>query len=266
MLVGAIAGAVIGVAVTTATSLITTGKPPSGGELLQAAASGAVSGASVGLLGPGASVVGAIGIGALSGAAGGVDGRLVSNAVTRSSWSDGLVQAGVEGALIGAVTGGVFKAAAPLLGRVGGVLGKGLRTVAGKWFDLANLDDTGNFLPNALKHIFEGDIRGTRAGGYHYNMLRYGTPGKIVPGSATDPDVFGVYQANVKVNGIDKPGAGISTFFPDWMSLQDVVDSINEAYNGRTLVNGNEYWGPTSEGFNVTVILRRGGILSAWPR
>src|SRR6266851_3447708 len=190
MLVGAIAGAVIGVAVTTVTSYATTGKPPSGGELLQAAVSGAVSGAIVGLLGPGASVVGAIGIGALSGAAGGVAGRLAYNAVTRTSLSTGLVQAGVEGAVIGGLTGGVLKAAAPLLGRVGGVLGKGLRTVAGKWFDLANLDETGNFLPNALKHIFEGDIRGGRAGGYHYDMLRYATRGKIVPGTATDPDVF----------------------------------------------------------------------------
>ncbi len=95
-------------------------------------------------------------------------------------------------------------------------------------------------------------------------MLRYGTPGKIVPGTASTPDAFGVYTANVKVNGINK--AGFSTFFPDWMSPQDVVDSINEAYNGRTLVSGNEYWGPTSEGFNVTVILRSGRILTAWPR
>ena len=125
MLVGAIAGAVIGVAVTTVTSYATTGKPPSGGELLQAAVSGAVSGAIVGLLGPGASVVGAIGIGALSGAAGGVAGRLAYNAVTRTSLSTGLVEAGVEGAIIGGLTGGVFKAAAPLLGKVGRALADG---------------------------------------------------------------------------------------------------------------------------------------------
>src|SRR5713101_3091802 len=125
MLVGAIAGAVIGVAVTTVTSYATTGKPPSGGELLQAAVSGAVSGAIVGVLGPGASVVGAIGIGALTGAAGGVAGRLAYNAVTRTSLSTGLVEAGVEGAIIGGLTGGVFKAAAPLLGKVGRALADG---------------------------------------------------------------------------------------------------------------------------------------------
>ncbi len=124
-LIGAAVGAVIGVAVTTVTSYATTGKPPSGGELLQAAVSGAVSGAIVGLLGPGASVVGAIGIGALTGAAGGVAGRLAYNGVTGKSWSAGLVQAGVEGAVIGGLTGGVFKAAAPLLGRVGRALADG---------------------------------------------------------------------------------------------------------------------------------------------
>ncbi len=118
-LIGAAVGAVIGVAVTTVTSYATTGKPPSGGELLQAAVSGAVSGAIVGVLGPGAGVVEAVGIGALSGAVSGVAGRLAYNAVTRSSWSAGLVQAGVEGAVIGGLTGGVLKAAAPLLGRVG---------------------------------------------------------------------------------------------------------------------------------------------------
>jgi len=119
-------GAVIGVAVTTATSYATTGKPPSGGELLQAAVSGAVSGAIVGVLGPGAGVVEAVGIGALTGAAGGVAGRLASNAVTHQSWSAGLVQAGVEGAVIGGLTGGVFKAAAPLLGKIGRTVADGL--------------------------------------------------------------------------------------------------------------------------------------------
>jgi len=125
-LIGAAVGAVIGVAVTTATSYATTGKPPSGGELLQAAVSGAVSGAIVGVLGPGAGVVEAIGIGALTGAAGGVAGRLAYNGVTGKSWSAGLVQAGVEGAVIGGLTGGVFKAAAPLLGKIGRTVADGL--------------------------------------------------------------------------------------------------------------------------------------------
>jgi RHS repeat-associated protein len=126
-LIGAAVGAVIGVAVTTVTSYATTGKPPSGGELLQAAVSGAVSGAIVGVLGPGAGVVEAVGIGALSGAVSGVAGKLAYNAVTRTSLSDGLLQAGVEGAVIGGLTGGVFKAAAPL----GKVLSSGLRDEEG---------------------------------------------------------------------------------------------------------------------------------------
>jgi len=118
-----------------------------------------------------------------------------------------------------------------------------------------------------LKHIFEGDVNARgRAVGYHYQGLP-DTPGDIVPGTATSPNAYGVYQAQVTVNGIPKTAnGGYSTFFPLEMSPQAVVDSINEAYNSATLVSGNTYIGPTSAGFNVLMYLTQGGkIISAFP-
>ncbi len=256
----------VNTAVTTVVSFATTGKPPSLGQVAQAAVSGAVSGAVVGVLGPGAGLASAIGIGALSGAAGGVAGQLAYNAVTGNKLGNGLLGAGLEGALAGAATAGLFKMASPLLGKIGGALGRGLRTIAGKWFSLSDLDNTSNFAPNALKHIFEGDLRGGRAGGYHYEGMP-DTPGSTIPGTETPPNAAGVYQAQVSVNGVPKvTNGGYSTFFPEWMSPQGVIDAINEAYAGRTFVTGNTYNGPTSAGFNITMYLNRmNRIISAFP-
>jgi RHS repeat-associated protein len=167
-LIGAAVGAVVGVAVTTVTSYATTGKPPSGGELVQAAVSGAVSGAIVVVLGPGAGVVSAIGIGALSGSVGGVAGRLAYNGVTRHSWSDGPVQAGVEGAVIGGLTGGVLKAASPLLGRVG-------RAVADD--NPLNALDKGG--PNYFRTLITDAYRGAKSVDALFNLTRQ----DLVPGT-----------------------------------------------------------------------------------
>ncbi len=127
---GAIIGAVVGVAVTTVRSLATTGQLPSAGEVLQSAAAGAVSGAIIGVTGPGVSVVSAIGLGALSGAAGGAVGQVVGNALSGKGWNhlgDGVLQASVEGAIIGGITGGLLKGGSFLFNRFAG---QGLRGAA----------------------------------------------------------------------------------------------------------------------------------------
>ncbi|MGX7417390.1 EndoU domain-containing protein [Carnobacterium gallinarum] len=47
-----------------------------------------------------------------------------------------------------------------------------------------------------------------------------------------------LYEAQVEVNGIPKKSnGGKSTFFPDEWSSQKVVDSINEAYVCKELVD-----------------------------
>ena len=107
--------------------------------------------------------------------------------------------------------------------------------------DLAKLQHTENFTEKSLIHIFEGDInRKGRAGGYHYDMVE-GTSGSIIEGTKSPAlNDAGVYEAKVKVNGtLKKANGGKSTFFPDHMSPQEVVDTINEAYSNKIYQEGS---------------------------
>ena len=135
--------------------------------------------------------------------------------------------------------------------------------------DLAKLQHTENFTEKSLIHIFEGDLnKKGRAGGYHYDMIE-GTSGSIIEGTKSSVlNDAGVYEAKVEVNGIPKKGnEGYSTFFPDRMSPQEVVDTINEAYSNKVLSNGNEYIGKSSNGLKIGMYIRKsdGKIISAFP-
>ncbi len=103
--------------------------------------------------------------------------------------------------------------------------------------------------PQAEEHIFRGSINNEgKATGYHWEGDPT-SPGQVDPGTVTPPDARGVYEAQVTVNGIPKTANnGYSSFFPSWMSRQDVLDSIEEAYNNRMWVQNNTYVGETSTG------------------
>ena len=136
--------------------------------------------------------------------------------------------------------------------------------------DLANLKHTENFTEKSLIHIFEGDInRKGRAGGYHYDMVE-GTSGSIIEGTKSPAlNDAGVYEAKVKVKEtLKKANGGKSTFFPDHMSPQEVVDSINEAYETRVFDTNsiNKYEGISKNGMNITMYLdSEKKIISAYP-
>ena len=135
--------------------------------------------------------------------------------------------------------------------------------------DLAKLQYTENFTEKSLTHIFEGDInkRG-QAGGYHYDMVE-GSSGSIIEGTKSPAlNDAGVYEAKVEVNGIPKKGnKGYSTFFPDHMSPQDVVDVINEAYSNMELMDDSRYLGTSRNGINIEMILNsEGKIITAYPQ
>ena len=134
--------------------------------------------------------------------------------------------------------------------------------------DLAKLQHTENFTEKSLIHIFEGDInRKGRAGGYHYDMVE-GTSGSII--ESTKGPVLndaGIYEAKVEVNGTPKKAnGGKSTFFPDHMSPQEVVDAINEAYSNKVLMEGSRYIGTSQNGISIEIILNsEGKIITAYP-
>ena len=136
--------------------------------------------------------------------------------------------------------------------------------------DLANLEHTENFTEKSLSHIFEGDLnKKGRAGGYHYDMIE-GTSGSIIEGTKSSVlNDAGVYEAKVEVNGIPKKGnEGYSTFFPDRMSPQEIVDAINEAYSNKIYQGGSRgvYVGNSKEGIIIRMVLTDDGkIITAYP-
>lgn len=130
--------------------------------------------------------------------------------------------------------------------------------------DLKNLD---HFRESTIEHLFLGTINDSgKATGYHYNGIK-DTPGEIIPGTESEPDRFGVYTAKVRVNGTNKSGNnGYSSFFPDSMSPQDVIDAINEAYENRVEISDSLYAGLTDEGMEIDMVVNKKGIITtAYP-
>ncbi|MCD7101618.1 EndoU domain-containing protein [Pseudoclavibacter sp. 13-3] len=130
---------------------------------------------------------------------------------------------------------------------------------------LSRLQGTDHFTRNALTHIFSGEIsRAGKAVGYHSQAFT-GTKGAVVSGTETAPDAQGVYTAQVTVDGRAKAGnRGFSTFYPTTMSAQQVVDAINEAYDGRS-PQGDAFVG-RGGGLTIQMALDdRGRIITAYP-
>jgi hypothetical protein len=71
----------------------------------------------------------------------------------------------------------------------------------------------------------------------------------------------------VRVNGIPKlANNGFSSFFPTTMSMQEVLNSIDEAYNDRVFIQGNISLGETSNGMIREMYINRfQEIISAFP-
>ena len=105
---------------------------------------------------------------------------------------------------------------------------------------------------NVQRYIFEGDPS---------------APG-AVNGPRTPPDIHGVYEAPVEVSGVPKiSNGGLSSFFPLSMSRQDILDSIEEAYNNRAYLQGNIWAGEISTGMVIQIFINTatGDIISAFP-
>ena len=138
--------------------------------------------------------------------------------------------------------------------------GKIVETSYGK-SSLIELKNTDNFMDSTIEHIFEGNVRRGKAGGYHYECIK-DTAGNIVNGTEVLINDLGVYKAQVEVNGIPKSGnGGYSTFFPKEKSPQDVIDSINEAYNNKVFVVGskNSYIGISNNGLEIEMYINNNG-------
>lgn len=129
--------------------------------------------------------------------------------------------------------------------------------------EISNLENTGHFRNGALDHIFCGDVKSNGSvSGYHYENVS-GAKTRIIPGTKTSPNRYGVYEAKV-IGKISNNGK--SAFFPSTMSPQEVVDRINQAYLHRHFVGGNTYSGTTSTGMAIEMYLDTNyKIISAYP-
>lgn len=123
------------------------------------------------------------------------------------------------------------------------------------------------FRVGALEHILEGELnKKGQAVGFHYNQLPT-KKGEIIEGTENEPNSFGVYEAEVIVNEVEKTSnKGKSTFFPDHWDTQQVVDAINEAHDNKVFITGNTYEGLTADGMVIRMYLDHDGkIISAFP-
>ena len=136
---------------------------------------------------------------------------------------------------------------------------------------IANLKNTENFTEGALEHILEGQInkRG-KAVGFHYEGFPT-AKGKIIDGTKSIPNDFGVYTGKVEVGGVPKiSNGGKSTFFPEGWTAQEVIDAINQAFNNKEFVQGtrNTYRGKAANGLKIEMYIDNATnkIISAFPK
>lgn len=151
-----------------------------------------------------------------------------------------------------------------LLGVAGPALSCGIETPAlsCKW--------TNTEPPINLVHIESGEInRRGEAVGYHHRPNGLDPPGARVLRIAQPPNGNGIYRARVALRDsatytwVQKKAA--STFFPDAMSPQEVVEAILMAFHHGQAGGGGQFIGPSGAGFAIEGWYQKGRINAAYP-
>lgn len=133
--------------------------------------------------------------------------------------------------------------------------------------EISDLIHTENFRNGALEHILEGELNARgQAVGFHYDRLP-SKKGKVIQGTETPKNKYGVYEAEIEVEGVKKSSnRGMSSFFPDDWTAQQVVYAINEAYEVKEYLTGNTFEGITEEGLAIRMYIDENEkIISAFP-
>ena len=119
-----------------------------------------------------------------------------------------------------------------------------------------------------LAHVFEGEInRRGKPTGFHSRPGGTNPAGARVARRISGPNALGVYIAEVEVrNGSGRWLRKTSTFFPDDMSRDEVVEAILHAWEERRDLGGDKFQGPSGKGFTIEgYALDDGGINTAYP-
>ena len=124
--------------------------------------------------------------------------------------------------------------------------------------------------PINLAHIDYGEInRYGEAVGYHHRLNGVDPPGARVQRIVQPPDATGVYRARVALRDpatgawIDKKAP--STFFPDAMSDDQIVEAVLAAFQAGSRRGDGQFIGASGRGFAIEGWFRNGRIDAAYP-
>ena len=118
-----------------------------------------------------------------------------------------------------------------------------------------------------LWHIFDGEInkRG-KPTGFHSRPNGQDPANARIVSIKDKPNRAGVYTANIEVNDGGTWRGKFSSFFPDKLSRDEVLNIIVHAYNNRKSGNKQPWSGPSGLGFTVQgYTSNSGGINTAFP-
>ena len=124
--------------------------------------------------------------------------------------------------------------------------------------------------PNVnLRHVFEGEInRSSEPVGFHSRPGSEDPPGARVTRLRDGPNRLGVYTATVEIWDAEdgRWESKFSSFFPDALSREEVVEAILNAYRESANPRAQPFDGPSGLGFRVQGYTSgRGGINTAFP-
>jgi hypothetical protein len=118
-----------------------------------------------------------------------------------------------------------------------------------------------------LWHVFEGEInRSGKPVGFHSR------PGGRDPANARVADIrdrpnrLGVYTATIEIRDGDTWKSKFSSFFPDELSREEVIEAVLNAYRESDNPRAQPFEGPSGLGFRIQgYTSNRGGINTAFP-
>lgn len=118
-----------------------------------------------------------------------------------------------------------------------------------------------------LHHIFEGEInRRGKPVGYHSRPGGVDADGAKIVNLRDRPNSAGVYTATIAIRDGNQWKEKFSSFFPDSMSSDDVIDAVLNAYNKSSNKKKQPWQGPSGHGFTIQgYTTQRGGINTAFP-
>ena len=118
-----------------------------------------------------------------------------------------------------------------------------------------------------LWHVFEGEInRSGKPVGFHSRPNGNDPANARIVSVRDKPNRAGVYTATIEIRDGDQWKSKFSSFFPDSLSRDQVVDAVLNAYQKSSDKNAQPFQGPSGLGFTIQgYTSRSGGINTAFP-